>query len=90
MNGSKIRRAVTRIALLGVTGSLAACATAPPAHETSILDELDNQQRAAISPHSCAELHAASLCEKSTRLGGNRNCRCVDAQAIAGARPLRF
>ena len=84
MNGRKIFfPAGARLALLGLTAALSACATTPAVHpEMSILGALDQQR--AQAPVSCAALGVSAVCEKSTRLGAVRNCGCADAHTLDG------
>jgi hypothetical protein len=89
MNGWKLNCGVARITVLCLVGIIAACAHAPATQHLSILDALDRQE-ASRGPASCAALNATAVCEKSTRLDGGRDCRCVDTQAITGARAFRL
>lgn len=88
MNGWKLTRKVDRIAILAVVGAIAACAHAPT-EDLSILDALENQ-RLSHGPASCAALNATAVCERSTRLDGGQDCRCVDTNAITGTGAYRF
>lgn len=89
MNGWKLIRAVTRIAVPGVVGALASCAHAPPSKEMSIVDAIERQQ-ASQTPASCAAMNATAVCEKSTRLESGHDCRCVDPRALTGEGAFRF
>lgn len=89
MNGWKLNCGVARIAMLGVVGVIAACANAPAIQRLSILEALD-QQQSSRGPASCAALNATAVCEKSTRLDGGRDCRCVDTEALTGAGAFRL
>ena len=74
---------------LAVIGVIAACAHAPPPEDLSILDSIENHHLSR-RPASCAEMNATAVCEKSTRLDGDRECRCVDTRALTGAGALRL
>jgi hypothetical protein len=89
MNGWKLTRGVARTLVLVVIGVIAACAHAPPTQELSILDSLENHPLSR-GPASCAEMNATAVCEKSTRLDGGHNCRCVDTKALTGAGAFRL
>lgn len=87
MNVGKLMRAVTHFAVVGVAAALASCAHSPPAKQMSIVDMLDKQSQ---SPTSCAAMNATAVCEKSTRLEGGHDCRCVDPRALTGEGAFRF
>src|SRR5690348_7181930 len=89
MIGWKLTRAVARLPVLAVIGVIAACAHAPPPEDLSILDSIENHHLSR-RPASCAEMNATAVCEKSTRLDGDRECRCVDTRALTGAGALRL
>jgi len=90
MNGRKLTCGIARITVLGVVvGALGACAHHPSTQRLSILDALDNQQ-SHRGPASCAAMNATAVCEKSTRLDGISECRCVDTRALTGAGAFRF
>ena len=89
MNGWKLTQRVARIAILALVGAIAACAHAPPPQDLSILDAIENRHLSR-GPASCAEMNATAVCEKSTRLDGGHNCRCVDTKALTGAGAFRL
>jgi hypothetical protein len=89
MNGWKLTRGIAQVTVLGIAGALGACAHHPATQQLSILDTLDNQQ-SSRGPASCAALNATAVCEKSTRLDGGHNCRCVDTKSITGAGAFRL
>lgn len=89
MNGWKLTRGITWTPVLAVIGAIAACAHAPPTQDLSILDSLENQ-RVSRGPVSCAEMNATAVCEKSTRLDGGHDCRCVESKALTGAGAFRL
>jgi len=89
MNGWKLTCGIAWITVLGVAGVLGACANHPATQQMSILDALDNQQ-SQRGPASCASMNATAVCEKSTRLDGGRDCRCVDTRALTGAGAFRL
>lgn len=88
MNGWKLTRKIARITVLGVASVIGACAHAPPTEPMSILDALDNHQ-ASRGPASCAALNATAVCERSTRLDGGQDCKCVDTREITGTGAFR-
>jgi len=89
MNGWKLTSGIARMSVLGVAGALGACAHHPSTQRLSILDALDNQQ-SHRGPASCAAMNATAVCEKSTRVDGGRDCRCVDTRALTGAGAFRL
>ena len=83
MNGWKLTRRIGRLAILAAAGATVACADAPKAQDLSIVEVIEHP-RVATGAASCAALNAALVCEKSTRLDGDRKCQCVDPRALTG------
>jgi len=77
----KLRRTSVAVLLTSLGIALSGCATTAAPQELSILDAMSAQSLSR--PQSCAALNAATMCIQTMRLSRNKDCGCVDRQAIA-------